>query len=135
MKCGGVPRRTTTIATLGQSPGQFLLFFKHFLELNDAGRQAATHLYLNFPFFSFYLPSILVRKAGEKSGARLRFVFFLMGNFLGSKWARFMNAFVGCLWGGPDAQPYIHPPSKSHPRMPRPFGKSECKSLLFFFFF
>jgi len=27
MKCGGVPRRTTTIATLDQSPGQFLLFF------------------------------------------------------------------------------------------------------------
>jgi len=55
-----------------------------------------------------------------------------MGNFLGSKWARFMNAFVGCLWGGADAQPYSHPPFKSHP-LTRPLWAAANAGLFCFF--
>lgn len=86
-------------------PGNFYYFFKHFLELSG-GR---THLYLNF-FFSFLFWPVVGRKEGAL-GVGECFVFALMGNFLGSKWARFTNAFVGCLWGG--GRP-------GHPPWPRP---------------
>jgi len=56
-----------------------------------------------------------------------------MGNFLGSKWARFMNAFVGCLWGGADAQPYSHPPFESHP-LTLPLWAAANAGLFCFFF-
>lgn len=96
------PEATTTLSNL---PGNFYYFFKHFLELNGG----QTHLYLNFFFFFFVRASSVLAslKGGGALGVGECFVFLLMGNFLGSKWARFMNAFVGCLWGG--ARPN-HPP-------------------------
>jgi len=113
-------------------PGNFYYFFKHFLELNDGGRQPNAPLFK----FSFFFLSILWSEEEEAvEGARLRFVFFLMGNFLGSKWARFMNAFVGCLWGGADAQPYSHPPFESHPLKHAPCGRKRMQVSFAIFFF